>query len=115
MCRRLHSGETVDLRPCEHQQLDAASLCAVLPADAPAYLLYRWKHEREGEARAPALFVYCCPEESPVRAKMLHASTKAAALEHVAEAGVQASFGVLLGFRTAGGDWGWWFGGGDSA
>jgi len=91
------NGETVDTHPCAQQQVGADALSGLLPTGSPSYLLYRWKHEREGEARAVELFVYCCPETSHVRAKMLHASTKAAALDHIAAAGVQVSKSFEVG------------------
>ena len=37
------------------------------------------------------LFVFCCPDDAPVRGKMLHASSKSSMLE-----GLQETFGVLV-------------------
>ena len=37
------------------------------------------------------LFVFCCPDDAPVRGKMLHASSKSSMLE-----GLQGTFGVLV-------------------
>ena len=61
-------GETVELQATQ-QAASFAELCSVLPAKSPCYCMYRWKHVREGADVAPVVFVYCCPEESPVRAK----------------------------------------------
>ena len=69
-------GETIALRRAE-ADLPLASLAAALPTDEPSYCVFRWAHERDGAAVAPVLFVYMCPEDAPVRGKMLHASSKA--------------------------------------
>ena len=37
------------------------------------------------------LFVFCCPDDAPVRGKMLHASSKSSMLE-----GLQQAFGVVV-------------------
>uniref|UniRef100_A0A7S4B3L4 ADF-H domain-containing protein n=1 Tax=Chrysotila carterae TaxID=13221 RepID=A0A7S4B3L4_CHRCT len=81
--------ETIELidTPTE---ANASALQPMLPQRAPAYLLYRWAHTPPaGEATATPIFLYCCPEESPVRAKMLHASTKGGVIAHFKEAGIQ--------------------------
>ena len=40
--------------------------------------MYRWQHQHPTEATATSsvVFIYLCPENAPVRSKMLHASTK---------------------------------------
>ena len=73
-------GETIALRRAE-ADLPLASLAAALPTDEPSYCVFRWAHERDGAAVAPVLFVYMCPEDAPVRGKMLHASSKASMVQ----------------------------------
>ena len=73
-------GETIALRRAE-ADLPLASLAAALPTDEPSYGVFRWAHERDGAAVAPVLFVYMCPEDAPVRGKMLHASSKASMVQ----------------------------------
>uniref|UniRef100_A0A7S0L591 ADF-H domain-containing protein n=1 Tax=Coccolithus braarudii TaxID=221442 RepID=A0A7S0L591_9EUKA len=84
------TGETITL----HQSASEAApaeLRAQLPPDAPSYCIFRWSHEHEGEAQDPVLFIYCCPEHSKVRAKMLHASTKGGVITYLETTGVQVA------------------------
>ena len=81
-------GETVAVRSSQ-PAATMDEVVAAAPTDAPSYSLYRWAHEHEGEARAAVVFVYVCPEGSPVRAKMLHASSKSSVLGGLAEAGAR--------------------------
>ena len=66
-----------------------AGVGALLPANEPCYCLYRWAHERAGASATSVVFAYFCPEESPVRLKMLHASTKGAILQTLPSLGVE--------------------------
>mmetsp|Transcript_2519 Transcript_2519/g.4267 ORF Transcript_2519/g.4267 Transcript_2519/m.4267 type:complete len:337 (+) Transcript_2519:34-1044(+) len=67
------------------------NLSTLLPADSPCYCLYRWKHTHADEEAAAVIFIYCCPEESPVRAKMLHASCKATTISGLTASGLTIS------------------------
>ena len=89
-------GETIALRRAE-ADLPLASLAAALPTDEPSYCVFRWAHERDGAAVAPVLFVYMCPEDAPVRGKMLHASSKASMVQPASD--VQLS-GAATAFAT---------------
>ena len=66
-------------------------VAALLPAAEPCYCLYRWKHDREGVSATAVLFAYFCPDEAPVRLKMLHASTKGAMLQSLPSLGVEVT------------------------
>jgi len=68
-----------------------AGVGALLPANEPCYCLYRWAHERAGASATSVVFAYFCPEESPVRLKMLHASTKGAILQTLPSLGVEVA------------------------
>mmetsp|Transcript_1990 Transcript_1990/g.3904 ORF Transcript_1990/g.3904 Transcript_1990/m.3904 type:complete len:338 (-) Transcript_1990:110-1123(-) len=61
----------------------ASDVQDALPAREPSYCLFRWGDD------AKVLFIFCCPDDAPVRGKMLHASSKASMLE-----GLQQAFGV---------------------
>lgn len=67
-----------------------ADLAAALPADAPCYALFRWPHEHEG-AQVVTIFFYSCPEASPVKLKMLHASSKGTMLQAVEGMGISVA------------------------
>ena len=67
-----------------------AALVPMLPAE-PCYCLYRWTHEREGSSKTSVLFMYLCPEEAPVRAKMLHASTKSTIVQSLPSLGIEVA------------------------
>jgi twinfilin len=73
-------GETVVQRASAPSATPSCDeMRALLPAATPCYVLYRWAHSKpDGSTADPpaVLFLYVCPEESPVRSKMLHASTK---------------------------------------
>ena len=90
-------GETIALRRAE-ADLPLASLAAALPTDEPSYCVFRWAHERDGGAVAPVLFVYMCPEDAPVRGKMLHASSKASMVQPASD--VQLSGAATTEFAT---------------
>lgn len=77
------SEEKIVLRSSE-AAASAAQLKASLPPSEPVYALYRWEHG----GRGATLFVYFCPEESAVRGKMLHASSKSTVLASLAALGV---------------------------
>ena len=92
-------GETV----VQRASAAAATLAEVqklLPTAAPCYLLYRWAHEREGSSTSACLFLYMCPEDAPVRAKMLHASTKGPFLNALTAGGLEIAKSVE-GLETA--------------
>ena len=90
-------GETVVQRASAPS---AAPSCdevrALLPAATPCYVLYRWAHSKPdgGEAAPAVLFLYVCPEESPVRSKMLHASTKGPFLTSLTAGGLELAKSV---------------------
>ncbi len=73
----------------QRPSIDVGSLSSALPADVPSYSLYRWSHESDGAARDATLFIYVRPECAPVRAKMLHASSKAAVVQSLGGLGVE--------------------------
>ena len=73
----------------QRPSIDLGSLGSALPADVPSYSLYRWSHESDGEARDATIFIYVRPEGAPVRAKMLHASSKAAVMQSLGGLGVE--------------------------
>lgn len=83
-------GETVGCLASQ-PAADAAALGGLLPAASPCYVVYRWAHERDGAPASAVLFLFVCPEESPVRAKMLSASSKGAVLASVQAAGVEVA------------------------
>jgi len=68
---------------------EPAALAAMLPAE-PCYCLYRWSHSRAAEGSA-VVFMYMCPEDAPVRGKMLHASSKGAILASLPAHGVEVA------------------------
>lgn len=68
-------GETMVKKADAPAPTTVAALKALVPAE-PCYCLYRWPHEREAAPTTALVFLYICPEDAPVRAKMLHASTK---------------------------------------
>ena len=94
-------GETIALRRAE-ADLPLASLAAALPTDEPSYCVFRWAHERDGAAVAPVLFVYMCPEDAPVRGKMLHASSKASMVQPASDVQLlrTAAFATHTAHRT---------------
>jgi twinfilin-like protein len=65
----------------------AGELAARLEASSPCYVLYRWAHERAAAATSAVLFLYMCPEDAPVKQKMLHASSKGAMLQTIGAEG----------------------------
>ena len=66
------------------------SLRAHVPHE-PCYCLYRWAHEREGAKAVATLFLYMRPEEAPIRAKMLHASSKGPFLASLTASGLEVT------------------------
>jgi len=63
-------------------------LVAALPAAEPCYALFSYAHERAGSPCTAVVFLYVCPEESPVKLKMLHASSKGSVLQSLETMGV---------------------------
>jgi twinfilin-like protein len=80
-------GETLTQRG-RAESVGVAEVKALLPAE-PCYCLYRWSHERDGAQNSALLFLYICPEDAPVRAKMLHASTKGPFITQLEAAGFE--------------------------
>lgn len=62
----------------------ASDVRSAVPSAEPSYALFRWG------AEGKVIFIFTCPDDAPVRAKMLHASSKSSMLE-----GLQA-FGVTV-------------------
>ena len=68
-----------------------ASVQALLPPAAPCYVLYRWAHERNGASASSVLFLFMCPEDAPIRDKMVHASTKTPFVTALSDLGIAKS------------------------
>ena len=83
------ANERITLQATAAAGTPPTGLAAHLPAAAPCYCLYRWSHEREGAAASATLFLYMCPEDAPVRGKMLHASSKSAVLQSLPALGIE--------------------------
>ena len=66
----------------------------LLPTASPSYVLYRWSHVKANEAASEPLFIYMCPEESPVRSKMLHASTNGPMLTSFTSDGLEITTSI---------------------
>jgi len=68
-----------------------ADLVGALPPSEPCYALLNYAHERDGAPCMAVVFLYVCPEESPVKLKMLHASSKGSVLQALEAQGVSVA------------------------
>jgi twinfilin-like protein len=68
-----------------------SGVAAHLPASEPCYCLYRWEHDRDGASSWAVLFLYMCPEDAPVKSKMLHASSKAPVVQSLPALGIEVA------------------------
>jgi len=65
-----------------------ADLVLALPQAEPCYALFNYAHDHGGNSCNAILFLYVCPEESPVKQKMLHASSKGTILQALESRGI---------------------------
>ena len=82
-------GEHVVLRESA-AVASASDVVAHLPPATPCYVLYRGDTgvHSPSSGMGAVTFVYICPEETPIRSKMLHASSKAAVLQTINADGI---------------------------
>lgn len=65
-----------------------ADVAAALPVGEPCFMLFSFSHEHEGSLCNAVVFLYACPENSPVKKKMLHASTKGTVVQALEARGI---------------------------
>jgi len=54
------------------------------------FYFYRYEHQdNNNQAKTITLFIYCCPEDVPIKQKMLSSSTKGAVLQQAEELGIK--------------------------
>jgi len=73
-------AETIELDKVEDVK-SADNLQEQVDAAEPRFLIYRWQHEHEGASLTSMVFVYSCPDEAKVKAKMTYSTTKSIAVE----------------------------------
>jgi len=70
--------ETIELG--DSKSIDIDGLQSYIPDNEPRFFLYRFTHDHEGEHFDSIVFIYSCPEKSPVKLKMLYSTVKAVAI-----------------------------------
>jgi len=83
------NSETIDF--VKANKALAADLVTEVPADKPSFTLYNWNHTYEGKTQECTLFIYCCPQTSHVKHKMLFSTTQKAAISAIENEGVTIS------------------------
>jgi len=78
--------ETIDLGKSGSISVD--DLTREVSSDTPTFTLFRWKHEHDEVNEEAYLFIYCCPQDSKVRLKMLFSTVAKAALSAIESAGI---------------------------
>ncbi|MDP2437060.1 MAG: twinfilin-like domain-containing protein [archaeon] len=81
--------ETIELRGSHTAPL--GSLLGLIPQDSPTFCVMRYDHAFNGAQVASYVFIYSCPERSPIKLKMLHSTVKAPAIAGVEKAGLQVA------------------------
>jgi twinfilin len=81
--------ETVD--GVEAKTVDAGSLNANISSTEALFYFFRYEHKDKDDKNVSInLFIYCCPESVPVKAKMLASSNKGAVISHAQSLGINA-------------------------
>lgn len=72
------------------EKASVPEVAEALPSSEPCYALFNFEHKREGEISKAVIFLYVCPENSAVKLKMLHASSKGSVLHDLESLGIVA-------------------------
>jgi len=78
--------ETVEL--VEAGKLSLSELTRRLPSGEPRFVFFKYVHTHNGASADPNVFIYWCPEEAPVKAKMLYSTVKSVLAGAAEDAGV---------------------------
>jgi len=78
--------ETIELHATLSGSVDV--IANNLPKDKPLFTFFQFEHEHEEKTVKPIIFIYSCPNEAPVKAKMLYSTVKAAAIDAATQLGV---------------------------
>ena len=73
--RKDKDAATSDAHRTAPPKAKPSAVRGALPANTPCFCLYRWAHSHDGAETDVTLLLFCRPEEAPLRAKMLHASS----------------------------------------
>jgi len=79
-----------------------SELPSKVPEKMPSYHFYRWKHEYEGTECDNIVFIYCCPNGSPVKPRMLYSTVKTTTVNHAVAVKAEPSHKIEI---TGGEDW----------
>jgi len=71
--------ETIELGDSK-TSVEFDDLPSLIPDSEPRFFLYRYSHEYESQKCDSLVFIYSCPEKSPVKLKMLYSTVKAVAI-----------------------------------
>mmetsp|Transcript_38494 Transcript_38494/g.96860 ORF Transcript_38494/g.96860 Transcript_38494/m.96860 type:complete len:347 (+) Transcript_38494:77-1117(+) len=78
--------ETIEL--VATKTASASSLSGSISDETPGYSIYCYAHTHEGKSIKSNVFVYSCPDYSPIKLKMLHSTVKSTCIDALKDAGV---------------------------
>jgi len=82
--------ETIELADFKPSALDIEAVASLISDSDPRFVLYRFSHDHESQHHDSIVFIYSCPEKSPVKLKMLYSTVKAVAI------GTAESLGLVI-------------------
>jgi len=71
--------ETIELADSK-ASIEIDDVPSVIPDSEPRFVLYRYSHQHESQHHDSLVFIYSCPDKSPVKLKMLYSTVKAVAI-----------------------------------
>jgi len=81
--------ETIELADSK-KSVEIDDLPSLIPNSEPRFFLYTFSHTHESQKFDSLVFIYSCPEKSPVKLKMLYSTVKAVAI------GTSESLGLTI-------------------
>jgi len=68
---------------------ETAELSGKVEGNEPRFSVFRWQHEHDGAEATKTVFVYSCPENAPIKAKMLYSTVKSVVIDTAETGGAQ--------------------------
>jgi len=80
-------AEKIDLASAS--KIEIAEIGGAFPDGEARFHFFAYKHEYEGQSLSSVIFVYSCPNGTPVKQRMLYSTTKSAATEAAGSLGIE--------------------------